>query len=459
MEQVRQSFFFNHAIKDNSFMESFDSYSSKFPEDIRQLNFYIDNTFLDPYSRVFLLIRIYEQFIQKHKELLSEKDKHIKSVFYEILKIGNFGFRYKIKSEKDLIVLLNISIPLFINYQLRSIVQRKELSKLLYGTIQPPNNQCFLINDFELLCLSHFILTSPQLETILINDITNINKELSEHEYKEKVTDSSILLIKLEASEREASIRTNIDVFCIYYMDYYMGRFMSSSMDSCWDTDWNSDWGNYDAEYEDKFHDKELTYDNSYEQQIPELFQTYFLNRGKIDELDHRFVIDIPKIIGTRSEEKQKNVFLESEIFKKSIQSKITIHSTFKLADKIFKKYFELNLPNNRYKVIYPNFRYFLKELFNNDIINKDLKKVELDELEVRNLIGFFSEYKSTNTATNLFTYEVINLITFLEHITGLEAKISTWDKAHRDKKSKPNKDCKREINTILDQYPRDKKW
>jgi hypothetical protein len=459
MEQVRQSFFFNHAIKDSSFMESFDSYSSKFPEDIRQLNFYIDNTFLDPYSRVFLLIRIYEQFIQKHKNLLYEKDKHIKSVFYEILRIGNFGFRYKIKSEKDLIVLLNISIPLFINYQLRSIVQRKELSKLLNGANQSLNNQCFLINDFDLLCLSHFILTSPQLETILINDITNINKELSEHEYKEKVTDSSILLIKLEASEREASIRTNIDVFCIYYMDYYMGRFMSSSMDSCWDTDWNGDWGNYDAEYEDKFHDKELTYDNSYEQQIPELFQTYFLNRGKIDELDHRFVIDIPKIIGTRSEEKQKNVFLESEIFKKSIQSKITIHSTFKLADKIFKKYFELNLPNNRYKAIYPNFRYFLKELFNNDIINKDLKKVELDDLEVRNLIGFFSEYKSTNTATNLFTYEVINLITFLEHITGLEAKISTWDSAHRNKKFKLNKDYKREINTILDQYPRDKKW
>lgn len=460
MEQIRQSFFFNHAIKDNPFMESFDCYASKFPEDIKQLNFYIDNSFLDPYSRVYLLIRIHEQFIQKHKKLLYEKDKHIKSVFYEILKIRDFGFRYKIENEKDIIVLLNISIPLFINYQLRSIVQKKDLSKILKGAIQPINNQCFLINDFDLLCLSHFILSYPQLESVLINDIRNTNKEISEDEYSKNVTDSSILLMKLEISEREASTRANTDDFSIYYMDYYMECFMGSSMDSCWDTDWNADWGFYDAKLgdNDPFHE-ELYYDNSYEQKLPKSFQTYFLNRGKTEEVDHRFVIDIPKIISTKSEEKQKRVFLDSEMFKKSIQSKITIHSTFKLADKVFKKYFELNLPNNRYKVIYPNFRYFLKELFNNDIITKDLKKVKLDELEVRNLIGFFSEYKSTNTATNIFTYEVINLITFLEHITGLEAKISTWDKAHRDKKSKLNKDCKREINTILDQYPRDKKW
>ena len=441
-------------------MESFDSYASKFPEDIKQLNFYIDNTFLDPYSRVFLLIRIYEQFIQKHKKLLSEKDKHIKSVFYKILEFGNFGFRYKIKNEKDIIVLLNISIPLFINYQLRSIVQRKNLSKLLKGTTQPINNQCFLINDFDLLCLSHFILSNSQLEAILINDISNINKELSEDESSKNVTDSSILLMKLEISEREASIRTNTDVFCIYYMDYYMNRFMESSMESDWDTDWNANWGFYDAEFgdNDAFHE-ELPYDNSYEQQTPKWFQTYFLNRGKAKEVDYRFVIDIPKIISTKSEEKQKNVFLESEIFKKSIQSKITIHSTFKLADKIFKKYFELNLPNNRYKVIYPNFSCHLKELFNNDIINKDLKKVELNELEVKNLIGFFSEYKSTGSTPNLFSYNLTNLITFLEHITGLEAKISTWEKAHRLEKYSLNKDYKRQINSILDTYPEDKKW
>ena len=163
--------------------------------------------------------------------------------------------------------------------------------------------------------------------------------------------------------------------------------------------------------------------------------------------------------MSVNSEEKQNELFLTSERLNKSIYSKIKINTTFKLADIIFKKYFELSIPNNRYKVIYPNFRCFLKELFNNEIITEELKKVELDELEVRNFIGFFSEYKSTNAAINIFTYEVINLITFLEHITGLEAKISAWDKAHRDKKGKPNKDCKREINTILDQYPRDKKW
>jgi hypothetical protein len=461
MEQIRQSFFFNHAVKDNPFKESFNCYSSKFPEDLRQFNFYLDNTFLDPYTRVFLLIRIYEQFLQNHKELLSAKDDHIKSVFFSILEAGNFGFRYKAKNEEDVIVLLTISIPLFINYHLRAIVSRKDLSKILSGKNQQFNSQCYLINDFELLCLSHFILTSPQLEEILINDIQNINKEISENEYSEKITDSSILLKNLEASQREASTRINSDNFCIYYIDYYMMQYLGSFMDSWWDSDWDSNWGNTETEFEDNdlMHHKGLTYDSSYKQEVPTSFKTYFLNKRKIDELEHRFIIDIPKLISTKSGEKQKSDFIDSEMFNKSLQSKIMINCTFKLTDKIFNKYFELKLTKNRHQLIYPNFRYFLKELFHNETLITNLNKVELNELEVKNLIRFFSEYKSTNDTTNLFSYKVDNLITFLEHITGLEAKISTWEKAHRTEKYSLSKDHKRQINSIIDKYPQDKKW
>jgi hypothetical protein len=442
MEQIIKSRFFDYAIKDKAFTKNFDSYSSKFPEDIQQLKFYLDNSFLDPYSRVFLLIKMHEQFIKKHKKLLLKKERHIKSVFYELLQtpLSIPPFKYSIKSIDDVIVLLNIIMILKVDKQLTLIIERTNLCKILLGYNQTLNKYPVLINNFDLLSLSPFMLNPLKLKELLTHDISNINKDIPEHEFYEGGTDAQIVMSTIDSIYNEINTRINSNIFRNYYLNGYYQDIVDKNQLGI-------------------EHINNLHFDSLYEQIISKEFDDNFLKATEISKLVSLLDIDISKILSVNSEEKQNEIFLTSEKLKKSIYSKIKINTTFKLANSIFKKYFELSLPNNRYKVIYPNFRYFLKELFNNDIITKDLKKVELDELEVRNLIGFFSEYKSTNAATNLFTYEVLNLISFIEHITGLDAKISAWDRAHRDKKGKPNKDCKREINTILDQYPRDKKW
>lgn len=442
MEQIIQSRFFDYAIKDKAFTKSFDSYSSKFPEDIQQLKFYIDNSFIDPYSRTFLLIRIHEQFFQKHKKLLLKKDRHIKSVLYELLQTPLYipSFKYSIKSMDDIIVLLNIIIILKVDKQLTLIVERTDLSKILHGHNQTLNKRPVLINNFDLLSLSPFMLSPLKLKELLIHDISNINKDTPEHEFNEGGTDSQIVLSTINSIYNEIETRINANIIRNYYLNGYYEDVLDKNQIGI-------------------EHINNLHFDSLFEQIISTEFNDNFLKATEISKLISLLDLDINEILSVNSEEKQNELFLTSERLNKSIYAKIKINTTFKLADSIFKKYFELSLPNNRYKLIYPNFRYFLKELFNNDIITKELKKVALDELEVRNLIGFFSEYKSTNTATNIFTYEVINLITFLEHITGLEAKISTWDKAHRDKKSKLNKDYKRKINSIIDTFPEDKKW
>lgn len=442
MEQIIKSHFFDYAIKDKAFMKSFDSYSSKFPEDIQQLKFYVDNSFLDPYSRTFLLIRIHEQFFQKHKKLLLKKDRHIKSVFYELLQtpLSIPSFKYSIKSIDDVIVLLNIIMILKVDKQLTLIIERTNLCKIFLGYNQTLYKRPVLLNNFDLLSLSPFMLSPLKLKELLTNDISNINKDTPEHEFYEDGTDAQIVMSTIDSIYNEINTRINANIFRNYYLNGYYEDVVNKNQIGI-------------------EHINNLHFDSLFEQIISTEFDDNFLKATEISKLVSLLDIKINEILSINSEEKQNELFLTSERLNKSIYSKIKINTTFKLADSIFKKYFELSLPNNRYKVIYPNFRCFLKELFNNEIITKELKKVELDELEVRNFIGFFSEYKSTNAAINIFTYEVLNLITFLEHITGLEAKISAWDKAHRDKKGKPNKDCKREINTILDQYPRDKKW
>ncbi|SNB30433.1 hypothetical protein NO004_560093 [Flavobacterium psychrophilum] len=159
--------------------------------------------------------------------------------------------------------------------------------------------------------------------------------------------------------------------------------------------------------------------------------------------------------IGKNSEEqiaskKYSQEFVENQILDQSITSKLKINTTFEVADKVFKKYFELNFKKERFLSLYPNFRFFLQILCNkkNSIQNKP-KSIGLSQEEVKKLIGFFSSYKSINTSDNIFTYEVKQLIELLEQISGLEAN-TTWEKSHRDIKYKIDNTLLREINSII---------
>jgi hypothetical protein len=148
-------------------------------------------------------------------------------------------------------------------------------------------------------------------------------------------------------------------------------------------------------------------------------------------------------------EDKKKAQFLESEMFKYSIKSKIQINLSFELADKVFKKYFEINFTKERYHKIYPDFKIFLKVLYNKPSMETEIKTIGLEEEEVKKMIGFFSCYKATKTSPNIFNYEVEQLVKLMERISGLPVK-TTWEKAHRDNKYKIAKNLEKEINSII---------
>lgn len=440
MEQLIESSFFLYAVKNKTFLDSFESFSLKFPKQIQSLNFYLDNNFIECYSRVFLLIRIHEQFLSDHSELLSKKDLHIKSLFCKLFETQMFHFnlKYAVKQKEDIIILLHISMILSIDNQLQEIINRNNLSKSIYQDDKSLINQYLLIDNFNLLTLSPYIFNSSELKEILNNDISLINKDLPEHEFYEDGTDVAIVLNTIESIYSEIRIRTKSEHIRKYYL-YGYHKFTDHSLNSK--------------------RINNLIFNSSFLIKIPKSFDEIFLKPINLAELRVTLNIDINKNISSKSEEKKNSLFMHSQIIKSSIHSKIKINCTFKLADSLFKKYFELSLSDSRFKTIYPRFRCFLEELFNITAIQKDMKNVDLEELEVKNLIGFFQEYKSTSITKNLFSYKVTNLITFLEHITGLQAKISTWDKAHRQQKFRLNKDWKKQINSIIDKYPEGRKW
>lgn len=439
MEQIKHSSFFDYAIKDNGFIESLTSYSLKFPEDIRLLNFYLDNSFQDPYSRIFLLIRTREKLYSKHEDVLMKKDKHIKSIFYNLLRT-HFSmprFNYSVRSLEDIIVLIDIMLIVTIDKEIFRIIDRTDLSKPLIGYNQDSSRRSVLLENYNLLCISPFASNPYQLKKIIIQDILNLNRDFPEHEFYEGGSDSQIVLSTIDSIYDEILTRTNSHIIRNYYLNQLQRNFGQVDMDAEIITDFNS----------------------SYEQFISKEFDENFLKSLSISELSTILNIDVNEILGINSEEKELDTFVKSEKLKKSKFSKIKINSTFRLADNVFKKYFELTLSSVRYNLIYPHFRLILADLFNHEIISKELKIVELTELEVKKFIGFFSDFKSTNTAPNLFSYKVDDLIIFLEHITGLVATKSTWEKSHRIKNFSLDKNFQREINSIIDKCPDDKKW
>ena len=148
-------------------------------------------------------------------------------------------------------------------------------------------------------------------------------------------------------------------------------------------------------------------------------------------------------------ERKENRMFLNSFKIKNSIKSKIQINLSFELADRVFKKYFEINFTKERCHKIYPSFRIYLKAICNKPSMESEIKTIDLTEEEVKKMIGFFSCYKETKTSPNIFTYEVKQLVELMERISGLPAK-TTWEKAHRDNKYKPAKNLEKEINSII---------
>ncbi len=175
-----------------------------------------------------------------------------------------------------------------------------------------------------------------------------------------------------------------------------------------------------------------------------------FYDAGDILNLFRGEIFEVWDNFGVKGQEdKRKEQFLESEMFKKSIRSKIQINLPFELAEKVFKKYFEINFTTNKYNEIYPSFRIFLKALCNKDSLETKIKTIDLNEEEVKKMIGFFSCYKETDKSTNVFNYTIPKLIELMELISGLPQK-TTWEKAHRDSNYKIDKNLEKEINSIL---------
>jgi hypothetical protein len=119
--------------------------------------------------------------------------------------------------------------------------------------------------------------------------------------------------------------------------------------------------------------------------------------------------------IGKNSEEqiareKYSKEILENQILDKSIFSKIRIHSDFELADKVFKKYFEVAIPLEKQQSVYLNFKYFLEELYNLKPIQKLHEYVDLNEEELKKFVGLFRAFKSVKTAEFSFKYKVQDL-------------------------------------------------
>lgn len=159
-------------------------------------------------------------------------------------------------------------------------------------------------------------------------------------------------------------------------------------------------------------------------------------------------IFDLIKNSGlNENSEKEKDKFLESLKLKSLIKAKLEINLPFEKADKVFKKYFEINF-KEKYNEIYAGFRIFLKVLCNEVSMETEIKSINLTNEEVKKMIGFFSYFK-TKTSSNIFTYEIKQLIELMERISGLQAN-TTWDKAHRTDEYYLDRNSFSKINSVL---------
>ncbi|HFG0578090.1 TPA: hypothetical protein ACGFUY_001940 [Flavobacterium psychrophilum] len=185
-------------------------------------------------------------------------------------------------------------------------------------------------------------------------------------------------------------------------------------------------------------------------------FETRNIHTRKVenlssDDLFYLLVDDIFEVIENsglnENAEKGKEKFIESLKLKSLIKDKLEINLPFEKADKVLKKYFEINF-KEKYNEIYPGFRIFLKVLCNEVSMETEIKSINLTNEEVKKMIGFFSYFK-TRTLPNIFTYGIKQLIELMEHISGLQAN-TTWDKAHRTDEYYLDRNSFSKINSVL---------
>ena len=179
---------------------------------------------------------------------------------------------------------------------------------------------------------------------------------------------------------------------------------------------------------------EEIESEYIYSNLVEDLFEAY----------EDRILDDFEKI-----EDNENRKFLKFFKSKELIKLKIHIDLPFDLADKIFKKYFEINFTKDRCDKIYSGFRKFLIVICNNTLTETEIKKIDLTEEEIKKMIGFFSCYKETDLSPNIFNYTVPKLVDLMELISGLPQK-TTWEKAHRENKYKIDKSLKTKIDSII---------
>lgn len=417
-------------------------FEDKFVSDVRLINQYLEHSYLDKYSRFFLLVKIRESFYKSHRNTLNKFDSNIKSIFYLLIQLHGIhkwreSFEFEVNNIEDFIVYINIVLDLLLFEHTEQLIATTGLSKYLYN---PKSSEIYLLENENLLSVLPYLFTPSTFKKVLQNELKIIDKNV-EGGYNIG-TDLFIITNRLNTLSNEIANRSLLN---------YVRNYNSI---------------NYELIITDRFHQKK----NYYYQYTNEIdnFRYFLLNTDfrldsstefeseflrEIDLKEYFIHLTVLESLSSESEQKVKRDFVDNLIIQKSFKNKLKIEVDGKFALKIFECFLLHYIGESRTKSLLPKFNSLIKYLQNEGEQNKPII-TDFKVKELKYLLGFMNKYKKSDKNTKgYFTYKVNDLIDlFVEIFDFNEMEISrnSLDKAHRDSKFKPNSDLIKTVNSLL---------